>query len=110
MAASLNNQTDKKIAPKWDVAETKRIVLENLSPYAVSVYLFGSHASNTMVRSSDIDVAVLSNEPLPTGLLSDIRDKLEDSHILYSVDLVDLSEVSQIFKDKVMKEGVIWKG
>ncbi len=103
------NQIEKRNAPEWDLSETRRIVLEMLTPYAVSVYLFGSRANGTMTRNSDIDVAVLAQEALPAGLLSKIREKLEDSQILYNVDLVDLSEVTQEFKDKVIREGLIWK-
>ena len=109
MTTQVENQIEKRNAPEWDLSETRRIVLELLAPYAVSVYLFGSRANGTMTRNSDIDIAVLPKEPLPAGLLSQIREKLEDSQILYNVDLVDLSEVSQEFKDKVVREGVIWK-
>ncbi len=109
MTTQVKNQIKKRNAPEWDLSETRRIVLELLAPYDVSVYLFGSRANGTMTRNSDIDVAVLSKELLPAGLLSIIREKLEDSQILYNVDLVDLSEVSQEFKDKVIREGMIWK-
>ena len=109
MTTQVKNQIEKRHAPEWDLSETRRIVLELLTPYAVSVYLFGSRANGTMTRNSDIDVAVLAQEALPAGLLSKIREKLEDSQILYNVDLVDLSEVTQEFKDKVIREGLIWK-
>ena len=109
MTTQAKNQIEKRNAPEWDLSETRRIVLELLTPYDVLVYLFGSRANGTMTRNSDIDVAVLSKEPLPAGLLSKIRETLEDSQILYNVDLVDLSEVSQEFKDKVIREGIIWK-
>ena len=109
MTTQVKNQIEKRNAPEWDLSETRRIVLELLMPYDVSVYLFGSRANGTMTRNSDIDVAVLSKELLPVGLLSKIREKLEDSQILYNVDLVDLSEVSQEFKVKVIREGIIWK-
>jgi len=109
MSTQVKKQIDKRSAPEWDLLETKRIVLELLTPYAVSVYLFGSRANDTMTRSSDIDIAVLSKKPLPAGLLSKIREKLEDSQILYNVDLVDLNEVSADFKEKVIREGIIWK-
>jgi predicted nucleotidyltransferase len=73
------------------------------------VYLFGSRANGTMTRYSDIDVAVLSRQSLPVGLLSTIREQLEDSQIVYKVDLVDLNEVSTEFKEKVINEGILWK-
>jgi len=109
MATQQKNQIKKRNAPEWDLSEARRIVLKLLAPYAASVYLFGSRANGTMTRNSDIDVAVLPEESLPTGLLSKIREKLEDSQIIYNVDLVDLSEVSQKFKEKVIREGLIWK-
>lgn len=109
MATQQKNQIKKRNAPEWDLSEARRIVLKLLAPYAASVYLFGSRANGTMTRNSDIDVAVLPDESLPTGLLSKIREKLEDSQIIYNVDLVDLSEVSQKFKEKVIREGLIWK-
>ncbi len=62
-----------------------------------------------MMRYSDIDVAVISKESLPAWLLSNIREQLEDSQILYKVDLVDLNDVSEEFKEKVISEGGLWK-
>jgi hypothetical protein len=47
-------------------------------------------------------------EPLPPGLLSDIRDALEESTVIYRVDLVDLSEVGPSFRERVEREGVLW--
>ena len=94
--------------PNWDLAETRRIVLEYLSGYSVSVYLFGSHVKNTAHRTSDIDVAILPDYSLPAGLLSDVREALEDSNIIYHVDLVDLYYADAAFRQKVLSEGVLW--
>jgi len=46
--------------------------------------------------------------PLPRGLLSKIREELEESHIPYPVDLVDLSKSNPTFLQHVTQEGVIW--
>lgn len=98
-----------KPAPQWDLEEAKRIVINMLACYATKVYLFGSRAKGTMGRYSDIDIAVLPDEQLPVGLLSDIREALEQSNILYKVELVDLSSVSHEFKNRVISEGCLWK-
>lgn len=91
-----------------DVEEVRRIVIEGLRGYPARVWLFGSWARGTPARTSDIDVAVLPLEPLPIGLLADIRDRLEESLVIYPVDLVDLSETSPQFRERVLQEGVPW--
>jgi hypothetical protein len=53
-------------------------------------------------------VAILPSQPLPVGLLSEIREALEESTVIYRVEVVDLSEVSQAFQDRVLEEGVLW--
>ncbi len=46
--------------------------------------------------------------PLPTGLLSEIREELEESHIPYPVDLVDLSKKDPGFVEHVISKGILW--
>ena len=91
-----------------DLAEVRRMVLEGLAGYAVSVYLFGSHARGTARRTSDIDVAILPFESIPPWVLSALRGALEESHVPYQVDLVDLSMADPAFRERVMQEGIVW--
>lgn len=79
-----------------------------LCGHPAPVYLFGSWATGHASRTSDIDVAVLPLAPLPRGLLSEIREALEESRVIFSVDLVDLSEVSEEFKERVLRKGIEW--
>ena len=39
-----------------------------------------------------------------------LKEKMERSNIPYKVDIVDLSQTSREFKEKALKEGVVWKG
>lgn len=93
-----------------DLDEVRQIVLSGLRGYRVHVYLFGSRARGQEVAFSDIDVAVLPLEldALPEGLLSTIRESLEESHVPYIVDLVDLSQSDPAFRARVLQEGVLW--
>jgi predicted nucleotidyltransferase len=97
-----------QVAQSFDLDETRRIVLDGLRGHRAKVYLFGSWARGENRRTSDIDVAVLPSAPLPPGVLSAIREALEDSRIVYRVDLVDLSAASPEFREKALKEGVPW--
>jgi len=72
------------------------------------VYLFGSWARGSGSRISDIDVAIDASGPLPRGLLAGLREALEESDVLYQVDLVDLSEAPPALRHRVESEGVLW--
>ena len=93
-----------------DLEEVKRLLHQGLKGHRVRVYFFGSRAKGCAHRYSDIDVAVLPREPLPPGTLSTIREALEESHVPYKVDLVDLSVADPEFRKRVIEEGVVWIG
>ncbi len=88
--------------------QIREVVLKHLKGYTFQLYLFGSQAIKRASRASDIDVGILPIAPLPRGLLSEIREELEESHIPYSVDLVDLSRTTPEFRRNIRQEGLIW--
>ena len=88
--------------------EVRQVAHNVLSGHDVDVYLFGSWASGTQRRTSDIDIAVDPHQPLPPGTLSNLREQLEESHIPYFVEVVDLSQTDQKFRAKVLREGIRW--
>ncbi|NWG13829.1 MAG: nucleotidyltransferase domain-containing protein [Acidobacteria bacterium] len=90
------------------LTEVRRIVLAGLRGYRARLYLFGSWAKGTASRNSDIDVAVWPEEPIPRHVLSAIREALDESRVLYPVDLVDLSEAPARLRERVMREGRPW--
>lgn len=90
------------------LAEVRRIVLDGLGTLKAEVYLFGSRATDSARESSDIDVAVLPLEPLRPGMLAGIRDALEESHVPWRVDLVDLTTASPELRAAVEREGIPW--
>ncbi len=92
-----------------DLKTARRIVLDGLKGYRAQVYLFGSQATGKFRSTSDIDIAVLPFESIPRHVLSNIREKLDESNIVRMVDLVDLSEVDEHFKGRVLREGIVWK-
>ena len=96
------------LAAARDLDEARRIVFQHLAGRQARVYLFGSWARGEARRYSDIDIAILADEPLPPGLLLDLQDALETSDVLYPVDLVDLAEVPASMRERVLVEGVPW--
>lgn len=89
--------------------ETRKIAVETLGSYPVKLYLFGSWARGKAVRHSDIDLAVDSDVPLPSGVLSLLRERFEESRIPYRVEIVNLRDSNASFRQRVLQEGVVWK-
>jgi len=82
--------------------------MAGLAGYRTRVYLFGSRARGRAGRTSDIDIGILPLEPVPLEVWSRLREALEDSHVLYPVDLVDLSRVPAEFRQRVEGEAIAW--
>ena len=91
-----------------DVDKVFTLINETLKDYSPDLYLFGSRARQQEQSTSDIDIAILTGKALPLHKLSEVRDKIEQSKVIYRVDLVDLARVTSEFKQKVLKEGVLW--
>jgi len=102
-------KTEHGIAEK-DLLEVRQIVLKGLQGHRARVYLFGSHVQGYTHIGSDIDVGVLGERPIPPVVLSEVRDSLEESHVPYKVDLVDLSLADAAFLDAVVRNGELWSG
>lgn len=90
------------------VSEVRRLVGAALQGHRAKVWLFGSQARGDAGVRSDIDVAVLPLEELPPGVLSGLREALEESTVPQRVDLVDLRDASPALKARVEAEGLLW--
>ena len=87
----------------------RELIIKNLKGQKFQLFLFGSQVADRAGRASDIDIAILPITVFPRGVLSKIREELEESNIPYSVDLVDLSRSNPEFVQSVREKGVIWK-
>lgn len=63
------------------LAEARAIVRRIIGGLRVRVFLFGSRALGTSRPASDIDLAILPEEPVPEDLLARLRDAFEESTI-----------------------------
>jgi len=99
--------TESPVATKA-LEEVRRIVLDALGEKNAQVYLFGSWARGEATRLSDIDVAIDPHATLPRGTLARLRERLEESHVPYHVDVVDLTRTAPEFRHRVLAEGVLW--
>jgi predicted nucleotidyltransferase len=86
------------------------MVLGALGEHDAAVWLFGSCARGEARQHSDIDIAILPRDNLPSGFFAELAADLEESPIPYDVDLVDLRCADAALVDEVRREGVKWRG
>ena len=86
------------------------MVLAALGEHDAAVWLFGSCARGEALRHSDIDIAILPRDELPSAFFSDLAEGVGESSIPYDVDIVDLRSAASTLIDEVHREGVKWKG
>lgn len=96
------------LASSHYLQEIRQLLLKRLEGRRAKIFLFGSMATGQSRHTSDIDLGVFPLETLPVGLLSEIREELDESSIPYRVKLIDLSRVPPQFAARIQKEGVLW--
>ncbi len=87
----------------------KNIIFNNIKNRDVEVILYGSRARGNAYRTSDFDIALMSEKKIQISLIRKIKEELEESTIPYKVDIVDVNTVDAALKTKIKKDGVIWK-
>jgi uncharacterized protein len=91
------------------IEELRRMVLDVLGEHDAAIWLFGSCARGEARQHSDIDIAILPRDNLPSGLLAELAADIEESPIPYDVDLVDLRRAEPALVEEVRREGVKWR-
>jgi predicted nucleotidyltransferase len=91
------------------IEKLRRMVLDALREHDAAVWLFGSCARGDVRQHSDIDIAILPRDELPSGFLAELAADIEESPIPYDVDLVDLRRADPALVDEVRREGVKWR-
>ncbi len=92
---------------RW-IEEARLCVTRAVAPCHARVWLFGSCARGDAKRFSDIDIAVEAEGRLSGMAWAAIDDAIETSTIPCDVDVVDLADVSDAFRARVMAEAVEW--
>lgn len=78
---------------------TVRAILARHIP-GIEVWAFGSRVHGRRLRKfSDLDLAVISEEPLDAGTLSDLKEALSESDLPMMVDIVDWATTDEAFRN-----------
>lgn len=88
---------------QWDIV---RGVLKRHLP-GTEVWAFGSRAKWTAKAYSDLDLAAITDRPLPLAVSAAIADEFSNSNLPWKVDLVDWAAISDGFRAIVARDKVV---
>jgi type I restriction enzyme S subunit len=83
-----------------------RAILQRHIPQ-YEVWAFGSRAKWTAKKYSDLDLAVINNEPLPLSLSAALTDDFSESDLPWKVDVVDWATTSEAFRKIIEDDKVV---
>ena len=87
------------------LALVNKILRDNLKNENAVVYVFGSRANGNAGKYSDLDLAVdYLGQKLPFEIYTSLVNAFEGSLLPYKVDIVDLNEISEQFKNNIKKD------
>jgi type I restriction enzyme, S subunit len=89
-----------------DLWHTVRAILQNCVPQR-EVWAFGSRAKWTAKPYSDLDLAIIGNEPLPLDVQASLSDAFADSDLPWRVDVVDWATTSESFRRIIARDKVV---
>ena len=70
------------------------------------VLAFGSRATWTAKDYSDLDLAIMGDEPLSPGATSALAEGFGESDLPFKVDVVDWAKINENFRDIIRRDGV----
>lgn len=82
------------------------LVIEPLAKRGARVWIFGSRARGDHKKFSDIDILfeISDRAVLPAGFLSRIQEEVEESRLPYKVDLVEMRQLAESYREGILKD------
>jgi uncharacterized protein len=93
-----------------NIIKYKKRIIETILKYVPSakIYLFGSRAKMKHHETSDIDIAIDNKIKLEKEIVIQLKSAIEALNIPFSIDIVDINNVSEILKKQIERDKVIW--
>ena len=70
----------------------------------LEVRAFGSRVAGNARKTSDLDLALMTERPLPPALMADLKEAFSESDLPFKVDLVDWAVTKERFRRIIEKE------
>jgi predicted nucleotidyltransferase len=85
------------------------LVVKPLQNQGCKVFIFGSRARGDHKKFSDLDLLYESAKPLSLGKIGVIQSNIEESNLPIKVDLVNLEELANSYKENVLRDRTLIK-
>ena len=82
--------------------EIVRAILLKYVPH-YEVRMFGSRANGVEKKHSDLDIVVMTSEPLSVKIMTDLRHNFSESNLPFKVDVIDWSAINKNFKKIILQ-------
>jgi type I restriction enzyme S subunit len=89
------------ISPK-DLETVINILNKHVPEYEVRA--FGSRVKWTAGESSDLDLVIMTDKPLPTLKMAELKDDFSESDLPFRVDIVDWAATKESFRKIIEKK------
>jgi type I restriction enzyme S subunit len=87
----------------WQIVQ--QILRRHVPQYAV--WAFGSRAKWVAKPYSDLDLAVITDKPLPLSVSAALADDFSESDLPWKVDVVDWAATSDSFRQEIERHKVV---
>jgi predicted nucleotidyltransferase len=88
-----------------DWGEVTRIIMQCVPEY--TVWAFGSRVTGPAKTYSDLDIAILTDQPLSLERMATIKDAFDESDLPIRVDVVDWASTSASFREIIRQSYVV---
>ncbi|MBU3694901.1 MAG: nucleotidyltransferase domain-containing protein [Rhodocyclaceae bacterium] len=88
---------------QWEIV--RRVLQEHVPEFAV--WAFGSRATGKAKPYSDLDLAVITDQPLSLDTHAALGDAFAESDLPWKVDVVDWSTTSESFRKVIERDKVV---
>ena len=96
--------------PAIDISPSNwEIVSQILSKYVpqYEVWAFGSRVTGKAKKYSDLDLALISESPIPLDIRAELSEAFSESDLPWKVDIVDWATTSDTFKMIIEKQKIV---
>jgi predicted nucleotidyltransferase len=97
-------------APPIDISPQEWLIVQDILRRHVpeyDVWAFGSRATRTAARYSDLDLAIITSRPLPFAVSGAMAEDFSESDLPFRVDILDWTATRDHFRRIVEKDRVI---